>query len=112
MSQMPAKYRLDDVSFAVQYRQATVPCIAVRWLDVGVGQTVGVAPHSPHAVRIGPTVPRWLNELNVNHEQAVESVRIRVRQPALRYMGAVEGDELVAERDGDEIVVRLAEVSA
>jgi len=111
MSDMPTKYRLDDVSFCVGHQQATVPCVAVRWLDVDVGQTVGVAPHSAHGVRIGPTVPRWLNELRVNREPAVGSVRVRVRGPALRYMGAVEDDTLIAQRDGAEIIVQLSEVT-
>lgn len=108
MSQtMPSRYQLNEVSFSVQHNQATVPCIAVRWLGVSVGQSVGVAPHSPYAVTVGPNVTRWLNELNVNREPAEESARFRLRKPALEYMGATEGDRLVAERNGNEIVVRL-----
>jgi len=106
---VPDRYALKDVSFTVQQRQADIPCIAVRWLGVGVGQTVGVAPQAPHAVTIGPAVTRWLNEINVNREHAVESVRVRLRKPTLEYLGATAGDQLVAERAGDAIVVRLVE---
>lgn len=104
---VPDRYALEDVSFAAQQRQADIPCIAVRWLAVSVGQTVGVAPHAPHAVTVGPSVTRWINELNVNREHAVASVRVRLRQPTLKYLGATAGDQLVAERARDEIVVRL-----
>jgi hypothetical protein len=106
---MPERYALEDVSFSVQDAQADIPCIAVRWLDVTQGQTVGVAPHAPHAVTIGPRVTRWLNEIAVNVDHAVESGRIRVRKPTLEYLGATAGDTLTVKRDGDQLIVRLAE---
>jgi len=111
MSQMPPKYRLDDVSFVVGDRLADVPCVAGRWLDINIGQTVGVAPHGQHSVRLGVRVPRWITEVRVTRAHAVESVRVRLRQPSLGYLGATEGDTLVATRNDDEIVIRLAEVS-
>ena len=108
---MPRKYQLDSVSFVVQGSFATIPVVPCNWLGVSIGQTVGVAPKAPHEVTVGANVTRWISERTVNDDSAHSnpSPRIRLREKTMNYLGATPGDRLIAEREGNEIVVRLVE---
>ena len=117
---MPARYRLNTIPIQVRQNnadkgKASIPTAAIHgWLDLGVGDTVGVAPKGPHSLKIGPDVPRFLAEKRIDNETASTSARGRLRLYATccDYFDVAPGDELVAERNGAEgpIIVRLAEV--
>jgi hypothetical protein len=103
---MPARYRLNEVGVPVNREtphavKATLPTVVIHnWMGLNVGDSIGVAPVSPDAVKLGPTVPAMLARVRIrdDHRSGDGRGRARLRRDSLDYLDVNVGDTVTYER--------------